>query len=176
MRFFIDELEVFFPYTYIYPEQFRYMQTLKRSLDAKGECILEMPSGTGKTVSLLALITSYLAVHPERTKKLLYCSRTVSEIEKAVDELKTVIAYRDQELCGGSSSSSSSSSSPPFTSSNILCIAMSSRRNLCVNPSVVDRTRAFPPSSTEVDSKCRDLTAPWVRDDPEAPKCNWFEV
>jgi DNA excision repair protein ERCC-2 len=40
-----------------------------------------MPSGTGKTVSLLSLITSYQLAHPE-VGKLVYCSRTVPEIEK----------------------------------------------------------------------------------------------
>lgn len=35
MRFFIDEVEVFFPYAYIYPEQYYYMVKLKQSLDAK---------------------------------------------------------------------------------------------------------------------------------------------
>jgi len=45
-------------------------------------------------VCLLALITSYQLAHPT-TGKLIYCSRTISEIEKTIHELKTVIAYRD---------------------------------------------------------------------------------
>lgn len=40
-----------------------------------------MPTGTGKTISLLALITSYQAAKGQR-RKLVYCSRTVPEIEK----------------------------------------------------------------------------------------------
>ena len=126
MKFYIEEVLVYFPYQYIYPEQYDYMCHLKRSLDAKGPCVLEMPSGTGKTgnsvlyicidinqlsieydvhiaiatgtsacgwlgsvasVSLLSLITSYQLVHPE-VGKLVYCSRTVSEIEKVMQELK----------------------------------------------------------------------------------------
>jgi len=39
---------VFFPYEFIYPEQYQYMVELKRTLDAKGHCLLEMPTGTGK--------------------------------------------------------------------------------------------------------------------------------
>ena len=74
---------------------------------------MEMPSGTGKTVSLLSLIIAYqhvrlvspscipanpiiqhekLAGRPER--KLIYCSRTVTEIEKALAELKRLMEYR----------------------------------------------------------------------------------
>jgi hypothetical protein len=54
MKFKLDGLDVFFPYPAIYPEQYEYMLELKRSLDAKGHCMLEMPTGTGKTVALLA--------------------------------------------------------------------------------------------------------------------------
>ena len=44
--------------------------------------VLEMPSGTGKTVSLLSLFVSYQLAFPERIGKLVYCSRTVPEIDK----------------------------------------------------------------------------------------------
>lgn len=50
------------------------MCDLKRTLDAGGHCVLEMPSGTGKTVSLLSLIIAYQQHHPEK-RKLIYCSR-----------------------------------------------------------------------------------------------------
>lgn len=45
MRFDLDGLDVFFPYEFMYPEQYDYMLELKRSLDAKGHCLLEMPTG-----------------------------------------------------------------------------------------------------------------------------------
>ena len=41
-----------------------------------------MPSGTGKTISLLALIIAYHLVHKHKLQKLIYCSRTVQEINK----------------------------------------------------------------------------------------------
>ena len=43
-----------------------------------------MPTGTGKTVSLLALILAYLSKYPDRVKKLVYCTRTVVEMEKTL--------------------------------------------------------------------------------------------
>ena len=49
MRFDLDGLDVFFPYDRIYLEQHQYMRALKQSLDAGGHCLLEMPTGTGKT-------------------------------------------------------------------------------------------------------------------------------
>jgi DNA excision repair protein ERCC-2 len=42
---------VYFPYDYIYPEQFSYMLELKRGLDAKGHILLEMPSGITRSTS-----------------------------------------------------------------------------------------------------------------------------
>jgi DNA excision repair protein ERCC-2 len=81
---------VFFPYPYIYPEQYEYMVELKRSLDAKKHCLLEMPTGTGKTVTLLSFTVSYQRAHPE-VPKLIYCTRTVPEMEKVLQELKVVI-------------------------------------------------------------------------------------
>ena len=50
MRLEIDGLEVLFPYARVYAEQFAYMRELKKALDAKGHAMLEMPTGTGKTV------------------------------------------------------------------------------------------------------------------------------
>ena len=88
MKLNINGLLVYFPYDYIYPEQFSYMLELKKCLDAKGHCLLEMPSGTGKTISLLSLIVAYMRANPSDVTKLIYCSRTIPEIEKVLSELK----------------------------------------------------------------------------------------
>ena len=84
MRFMVEDIEVQFPFPRIYPEQYAYMLELKRSLDAKGHSMLEMPTGTGKTITLLSLITSYQRVHRETIGKLIYCTRTIPEMEKVV--------------------------------------------------------------------------------------------
>ena len=47
----------------------------------QGHGLLEMPTGTGKTITLLSLITSYQLAHPDMGK-LIYCTRTVHEMEK----------------------------------------------------------------------------------------------
>ncbi len=97
MRFDLEGLEVFFPYDYLYEEQYEYMLHLKHALDNKGDALLEMPTGTGKTVCLIALITSYQFKYPT-TGKLIYCTRTVPEMTKCMDEIKKVIHYREKEL------------------------------------------------------------------------------
>ena len=187
-----------------------------------------MPSGTGKTVSLLSLVISYKAVrvtsaaqttrrfppfpsasnlltpvcatirpdaqfHPEMGK-LIYCSRTVGEIEKALEELKRLIKYREKEL---------------GTPADFTAVGLTSRRNLCLH----ERVRARPafclfrpalPTHVQrgavrcvclscwqvskekkgkaVDAGCRNLTASWVRQRAEqSPNddielCDYFEV
>mmetsp|Transcript_43074 Transcript_43074/g.104222 ORF Transcript_43074/g.104222 Transcript_43074/m.104222 type:complete len:873 (+) Transcript_43074:119-2737(+) len=97
MRFDLDGLDVFFPYDRIYLEQHQYMRSLKQSLDAGGHCLLEMPTGTGKTVCLLSLITSYQFANPS-AGKLVYCTRTVPEMNHVVEELGIVLAYRAEQL------------------------------------------------------------------------------
>jgi len=73
------------------------MRSLKQSLDAGGHCLLEMPTGTGKTVCLLSLITSYQFANPS-VGKLVYCTRTVPEMNHVVEELGTVLSYRAEQL------------------------------------------------------------------------------
>ncbi|KAJ7357415.1 General transcription and DNA repair factor IIH helicase subunit XPD [Desmophyllum pertusum] len=73
------------------------MMELKRTLDAKGHCLLEMPSGTGKTISLLSLIVAYIMAKPLELSKLIYCSRTIPELEKVLEELKVLLEYYEKE-------------------------------------------------------------------------------
>ncbi|OII73955.1 DNA repair related protein [Cryptosporidium ubiquitum] len=168
VRFFIEELEVFFPYENVYPEQLEYMKYLKQILDAHSHGVLEMPTGTGKTVTLLSFITSYQLVHPNMGK-LIYCTRTVPEMEKALQELKIVIEYCKKEiendkiksevaLRGENESSSPLNSGHPFNAASILGIGMTARRNMCINPRV-----AVHADRDKIDSMCRSMTAPWVR-------------
>ncbi|XP_954558.1 rad3-like DNA helicase-related, putative [Theileria annulata] len=97
VRFWIEGIEVYFPYPKIYPEQIAYMKSLKNVLDSKGHAVLEMPTGTGKTVALFSFVSSYQLAKPE-LGKLVYCTRTIHEMEKALNELSVVISYRNSQL------------------------------------------------------------------------------
>jgi DNA excision repair protein ERCC-2 len=143
MKFFIGDLPVLFPYPRIYPEQYAYMCDLKRTLDSGGHCVLEMPSGTGKTVSLLSLIVAYQQFYPEH-RKLIYCSRTMSEIEKALAELKALMKYRADQL---------------GEVEDFRALGLTSRKNLCLHPSVKREK-----SGSVVDARCRSLTAGFVKE------------
>ncbi|CAG9790776.1 unnamed protein product, partial [Diatraea saccharalis] len=135
------------------------MLELKRALDAKGHGLLEMPSGTGKTVSLLSLIVAYMIQNPHAIRKLIYCSRTVPEIEKVLEELKNLFKYYEK-----------SQGEMP----NLTGLVLSSRKNLCIHPEV-SRER----EGKLVDGKCHSLTASYIRDrherDSTVPICQFYE-
>jgi len=204
-----------------------------------------MPTGTGKTITLLSLITSYQLAHPD-VGKLVYCTRTVPEMEKVLAELRELVAYREryfseqaaaagaaaggggggengggngpngaaagrspggggrrqpgareEEGDGGGANVPSAAALaaaateraaearlqqqqqqgqqgawaaagglplgagsllPPAPPPPILALGLSSRKNLCVHPTVAEEG-----SRESVDAGCRRLTASWVR-------------
>jgi len=144
MKFNLDGLDVYFPYDYLYEEQYNYMLNLKKAIDQKGHALLEMPTGTGKTVCLVSLITSYQLQYPH-TGKLIYCTRTVPEMVKCMEEIKRVMEYR-VKLLG------------PQGDKNVLALCLSSRRNMCIHPRINEEG-----DRETVDTLCRQMTASWVR-------------
>lgn len=122
-------------YESIYPEQYEYMQQLKQVLETneqKGHALLEMPTGTGKTVCIFALYLAMKHSHPDlgfalflliiSIGKLIYCTRTIAELEQCMEELKRVVAYRKSKL--------------EYRYRSVLGVCLSSRRNLCINPRI----------------------------------------
>ncbi|VDO64859.1 unnamed protein product, partial [Onchocerca flexuosa] len=174
----IDGLEVYFPYDYIYPEQILYMGEVKKTLDAKGHCLLEMPSGTGKTVSLLSLVVAYMLRFPDHLDKLVYCSRTIPEIEKCVEELRNLFKYYEQ--CDGVSFACLSEAETYGKKGlgpkqpSLFAVALSARKNLCINESVSSLRQG-----SLVDGACQKLTASFMRAKrrlhPDLPCCTFFE-
>ncbi|CAG90541.2 DEHA2G12056p [Debaryomyces hansenii CBS767] len=137
MKFYIDDLPILFPYPRIYPEQYAYMCDIKKTLDVGGNCILEMPSGTGKTISLLSITVAYQMHYPEH-RKVVYCSRTMSEIEKALIELHNLMKFRAEQL---------------GYVEEFRGLGLSSRKNLCLHPTISKERKGI-----VVDEKCRRVT------------------
>lgn len=128
-------------------------------MNLQGHCLLEMPSGTGKTTTLLSLIVAYMIENPHVVRKLIYCSRTVPEIEKVIAELKHLMEYYEKNT-----------HQPP----NMTGLVLSSRKNLCVHPEVSKEREG-----KSVDGKCFGLTASYVRErhvaDDTTPVCQYYE-
>jgi DNA excision repair protein ERCC-2 len=123
MRFMIDDIEVLFPYDYIYPEQYEYMVRLRQAL-SQGHALLEMPTGTGKTITLLALLLAYQykysnvadgrgstvtkidgaggndtsASASAGTGKIVYCTRTVQEMDKVCTTCSLAAAHDNSSM------------------------------------------------------------------------------
>lgn len=151
MKFYIEDVLIVFPYDYIYPEQLEYMKEMKRGLDAGGHMVLEMPSGTGKTITLLALLVAYLNHHrATERRKVVYCTRTVVEMTKTMEELRRLVKHWEKE--------------DGVELEPLLGVCLSSRKNLCIEGTV--STLTYP---SEVDAACRGMTAAWVEN-----KCDFF--
>jgi DNA excision repair protein ERCC-2 len=157
----IDGLSVAFPYDSVYPEQLRYMHNLKRTIDQKGQGLIEMPTGTGKTVAVFSLICAYQAQYPE-VGKLVFCTRTVPEMTKALRELRTIMEYRNSLISGEPS---------PF-----LAVGISARKNMCVHPTVSRQGTA-----DAINAKCRQLTSSILKEagmdieSGEEQQCTFYE-
>lgn len=121
-----------------------------------------MPTGTGKTVSVLSGTISYMLQYPDKYTKLIYCTRTVVEMEKTLKELQFIMNKIDEEI---------------GKKQKILGVGLSARRNLCIN-SNANSSR----DRDKVDAECRKLTAEWVRDSHKGKEsekdmlCSYYEV
>ena len=159
----IDGLIVPFPYDSIYPEQLRYMWNLKKTIDNKGQGLLEMPTGTGKTVAVLSLICAYQFAHPE-VGKLVFCTRTVPEMTKALKELRVIMEYRNSVYMD--------------ESVRFLAVGISARKNMCIHPQV-----SRLPTADAINARCRVLTSSGVggatdvdmEDTTSSGSCSYYE-
>eukprot|EP01028_Stygiella_incarcerata_P011851 TRINITY_DN694_c0_g1_i1.p1 TRINITY_DN694_c0_g1~~TRINITY_DN694_c0_g1_i1.p1 ORF type:complete len:827 (-),score=217.16 TRINITY_DN694_c0_g1_i1:74-2554(-) len=155
MEFDVEGVHVFFPYRFVYPEQYVYMAALKRALSAPGHALLEMPSGTGKTIALFSLILAFRRTVPS-SPRLIYCTRTISEMEKALEELKR---FRDKVP----------STSGALGLKNFVGIGLASRKNLCIFDKVLDEGN----DGDSVDARCRCAISEWA---PIEDLCPFYQA
>jgi regulator of telomere elongation helicase 1 len=88
------QIPTFFPFE-PYETQKGYMETVMQALIKRENAILESPTGTGKTLSLLAACLGFLKYEREVNKnadiQLIYTSRTHSQLKQAIKELKKTV-------------------------------------------------------------------------------------
>ena len=87
-----------------------------------------------------------MRANPSEVTKLIYCSRTIPEIEKVLSELRKLLKYYSDNVEDGQENV------------KFVGLALSSRKNLCIHPDV-KRER----DGKIVDSRCHSLIAPHVR-------------
>ena len=152
MKLYVEDVLVVFPYEYIYPEQLDYITELKRGLDKGGHMVLEMPSGTGKTISLLSILVAYLHHHAHEKRKVVYCTRTVEEMVKTMGEMRKLLKHWEAE-------------GEQLRPLRGLCLT--AKKNLCIEPSVASLLHP-----DEVDAGCRSITAPWQQE----RRCTYYDT
>lgn len=66
------------------------------------------------------ILNTYIHIY-EYFRKLIYCSRTIPEIEKVVEELKNLIKYYEEQQ---------------GEKPSLVGVVLTSRKNLCIHPEV----------------------------------------
>lgn len=148
----VGNVEVFFPKQKIYPEQAQYIRELFEVVQGKGHSLIEMPTGTGKTIALLSFLVSYqihlatqgVSIDTLRDKsirrqenlfRIVYCTRTTAELEKVLNELTELHSYILEYL----------------PNLHYTGLGLSARRILCVNETVRGKAAA---SGIHIDQAC----------------------
>jgi len=95
----IDNLEIFFPHGTIHPPQRVYMEHVIKAIKENKNALLQSPTGTGKTMSLLCSALAWLRAFQEECRakkqaealletKIIYATRTQSQVKQIVEQLK----------------------------------------------------------------------------------------
>ena len=92
----IDDLDVIFPYEYIYPEQKEYMIQMKLSLDAAGPSVIETPPGIGTAETIFSIYLAYMEQH-EGFGPIVFVTNTYQNYLHAFESFKTVVKARQVE-------------------------------------------------------------------------------
>ncbi|KAL0230697.1 hypothetical protein PCE1_004253 [Barthelona sp. PCE] len=176
----IGDITVLFPYEYVYPEQLAYIRDLVLQLNNTGVFVLEMPCGTGKTVALLSALLSFKMQKPTVLSTIIYCTRTIAEMEQVATEIETWVEaalqidqFRDFAV-------------------NLLATSLSSRRTLCCHDDISIESYENYLKMNEIESsrlsmldyynaECRRLTRPFfgeaidIEDLADIPHCPHYD-
>ncbi|BFU25795.1 DNA repair helicase putative [Entamoeba histolytica] len=90
--FTVNGIEIHFPYQFIYPEQYQFIKTVTSGVTNNKkpphkQIIIEMGTGTGKTVSIITAAKGLLDNQGSNISHTIYCTRTIDEIKQIFNEL-----------------------------------------------------------------------------------------
>ncbi|CAD8098779.1 unnamed protein product [Paramecium sonneborni] len=103
----LGNTEIYFPHK-PYDVQINYMKSVVQTLDGKFNALLESPTGTGKTLSLLCASLGWLQKHRKEQQKsnnpiklrIIYASRTHAQLKQVAQELKKTIYKPNVSMLG----------------------------------------------------------------------------
>lgn len=98
--FFANNVKIFFPFE-PYPVQKEYMTSVVEALNNRQNAILESPTGTGKTLSLLCSTMAWLSQTGNKST-IYYTSRTHQQLGQAAKEMKKTAYARQPAVVIGS--------------------------------------------------------------------------
>lgn len=160
MRFIINKIPIYFPYKEIYPEQLNYIKEIILSIQTQGNICIQMPCGSGKTISLLSATISYQFYQKRIINKdklllnepikIIYCSRTIQEIEKTIIELERLYNYIIENYLEENKEI------------DFFAIGLTSRRHLCINKDI---------NKENIEYECRNIISNW-----SIKKCKFYEL
>ncbi len=136
----------------------------ENQIQKHGHAMLEMPTGAGKTVCLIAVCVAYKMRDKisgtNAIGKLVFTTRTVNQVNKFTHELEKLVKHRwtvdktrERFLAFHEAQRQTEGHSAPAPELELLGVAMSSRQNLCINETVT----ASCTTGDEFNSACRRL-------------------
>lgn len=144
MKIKLDELDLYFPFKYIYPEQYEYLLTLKTLFgNSPINSVIQIPPALSKSICVFSFYVSSYLQNPSIIPRLVFSAKSVPEYEHAMMTLKLVIDYIEKEH------------KIPVP---LLALCISEKKNLCINGAVYTKT-----SRESVNYECNRRIAPWVR-------------
>lgn len=135
-------LDVLFPYPRIYPEQREYMGQLKLSFDNGQSCVLELPSGTGKSIALFSLILAYMEKN-RNIDRLVVCVNSLPAMDLAIQDFKFV---HERRLAHSATDFDTGITAVPFLS----------RAASCLHEPILKQL--------DIVSECITVTLPWAEE------------
>jgi DNA excision repair protein ERCC-2 len=123
-----------FPYPHYYPNQKEIIEFISENAVKGKNIVIESPTGSGKTIAVLSSLIPYAK---ENGKKILYLCRTHEQMDLVIEELKKIAS-----------------------SEHVKGISLKSRKSLCLNEFVLDKTSSmgeerFACSILKREGKCR---------------------
>jgi len=144
MKIKLDDLELYFPFKHIYPEQFDYITKLK-SIFAKASTnsFIQVPPALTQAICFFSFYVSTYLQNSATIPRVVYSAKSTMEIEHAMKGLKLVLDYIEKKH---------------NIKVDILGLCISEKKNLCVNESVCNK-----PTKEAINYECNKRIAPWSR-------------